>query len=323
MPEVDDSVFNDFKIDLPTTTRPPQVMLGIAHFAQLRLRYEHELPSGFTLFSSTLGPLLCGKGELRSTTIASAVCMPTITASEKPDSESELYESVQKYFQHESCDFQGSKDEKQEQEDEIALQKFKSTVKYIKTVNPKPGDPPGRYSVTLPWRIEAEKIELPNNFGLTIGRLRSTLRRLRRNPSLMAEYDRTMKEQIQSGILERVFQPLKADGPRIYYIPHQPVIKESSSTTKLRVVFDGSSGEPCINILLYRGPVYAGRGEKSIIAILIRIRLMPILLTCDIEKAFLMVMLDKSDRDVTRIMWPDNPMTRMQKYIVLRVSLLA
>ena len=112
VPEVDDTVITEYKVTLPTSNKPPQVMLGIAHFAQLKLRFEMELPSGFSLFSSSLGPLLCGKGELVSTTTASAVCMTTISVKEKPEKEDELHESVRRYFLNESCDFSSKKDEK-------------------------------------------------------------------------------------------------------------------------------------------------------------------------------------------------------------------
>ena len=85
-----------------------------------------------------------------STKTASAVCMTTISAKEIPDQESELYDSVRKYFQNESCDFGHSKDEKQEFEDELAIQQFKRTIEYVPTAHASLIDPPGRYRVTLP-----------------------------------------------------------------------------------------------------------------------------------------------------------------------------
>ena len=188
----------------------------------------------------------------------------------------------------------------------MALQQFNATVQYVPRLGNDKNEPPGRYAVTLPWR--PGKAELPNNFGLTIGRLRSALRRLRKDEHLMEEYDKTMKEQIESGILERVHRPLQADGPRVYYIPHQPVFKSNSSTTKMRIVFDVSSGRPSLNSLLFRGKVYAGKDDKAIAAILLRARFMPNLICMDLARAFLQVILQKQDRDVTRIMWPWKPL---------------
>ena len=124
----------------------------------------------------------------------------------------------------------------------------------------------------------------------------------------MAEYDKTMKSQIESGILERVHKSRKADGPRTYYVPHQPVVKETSSTTKLRVVSDFSAGDPSVNELLLRGKIYAGQNDKSIMSIICRVRLMPFVLSCDLEKAFHQILLNIMDRDVTRMMWPNDPL---------------
>ena len=248
--------------------------------------------------------------------------MTTISVREKPEKEDELFESVRKYFQNESCDFSGNKDEKQELEDELAMRQFKNSIEYVPSDNASLTEPPGRYSVALPWKTEAAAIELPNNFGLTIGRLRSALKRLRAKPSLMTEYDETFKDQIKSGILERVFKPRQADGPRIYYVPHQPVIKETSSTTKLRVVLDHSSGDPSLNELLLRGKVYAGKDDKAIMSFICRVRLMPIVLSCDLARAFHQILLKVSDRDVTRVMWPDDPMSEDEPkiYRFTRVS---
>ena len=38
-----------------------------------------------------------------------------------------------------------------------------------------------------------------------------------------------------------------------------------------------------------------------------RVRLMEVVISLDLEKAFLQVILQVQDRDVTRIMWPDHP----------------
>ena len=95
-----------------------------------------------------------------------------------------------------------------------------------------------------------------------------------------------MREQIEQGILERVYHSRQIDGERVYYIPHQPVFKESSTTTKMRIVFDASSGKPSLNDLLYRGKVYAGKDDKAIPAIILRARLMPILISMDLARAW-------------------------------------
>jgi hypothetical protein len=132
----------------------------------------------------------------------------------------------------------------------------------------------------------------------------------------MKEYDDTMKEQLEQGVLEIVQNPMQHEG-KLYYLPHHPVIKENSLNTKMRIVFDASSGKPSLNDCLFRGKVYAGQDERAIIAIWARIRLMPHILTMDLAKAFLQVVLRKEDRDACRILWPTNP-TNNDKPQILR-----
>ena len=86
------------------------------------------------------------------------------------------------------------------------------------------------------------------------------------------------------------------------------MLKESSSTTKLRIVYDNSSGKPSLNDCLYRGKVYAGQFDKSIMAILARARLMNNVLVMDLQSAFLQIVLDEEDRDSNRLLWPVDPL---------------
>jgi hypothetical protein len=136
----------------------------------------------------------------------------------------------------------------------------------------------------------------------------------------MSKYEQTMIDQIKEGVLERVRNPRLTTGPRVHYLAHQPVIKESSISTKLRIVFDASAGQPSLNECLARGPVYAGQNEKQIAVILIRVRLMMNVLCMDLEKAFLQVLINPRDRDVTRILWPKNPMDETDEFKVYRFS---
>ncbi|HEX4852286.1 MAG TPA: reverse transcriptase domain-containing protein, partial [Puia sp.] len=150
------------------------------------------------------------------------------------------------------------------------------------------------------------------NYRPSLSRLQTNLKRLRENPEILKEYHNIMLEQLDQGILEEV--PANTDEPpawmpdgRRYYMPHQAVIKETSSTTKLRIVYDASSGRPSLNDCLHRGKVYAGQGDKAVMAILARVRLMPHVLSMDLEKAFLQINLRKEDRDSNRLLWPVDP----------------
>ena len=60
----------------------------------------------------------------------------------------------------------------------------------------------GRYSVHLPW-TENHKL-LPDNFENSVARLNSQLKRLRKEPEILKEYDAIIQEQSQSGIIDKV-----------------------------------------------------------------------------------------------------------------------
>ena len=74
---------------------------------------------------------------------------------------------------------------------------------------------------------------------------------------------------------------------RVHYLPHHAVIRKDKTTTKVRVVYDASAkgGGPSLNECLHTGPKF----EQRILDILLRFRTCKVVLTADIEKAFLMV----------------------------------
>ena len=58
----------------------------------------------------------------------------------------------------------------------------------------------GRYQVSLPWKQQHKP--LPENYQLNLWRLEGLLKRLRQTPDVLQQYDDTIREQIQAGIVE-------------------------------------------------------------------------------------------------------------------------
>ena len=84
------------------------------------------------------------------------------------------------------------------------------------------------------------------------------------------------------------------------------ISKESSTTTKLGVVFDASakaSNSVSLNETLPTGPTL----YPTLETILIRFRLPSIALTADISKMYRAVHLDPKDRDLHRFIWHAQP----------------
>ena len=84
----------------------------------------------------------------------------------------------------------------------------------------------------------------------------------------------------------------------VYYLPHRAVIRHDKEKIKLHMVYDASakSGGPSLNDCLHTGPKF----NQYVFDILLRFRSYQVALTADIEKAFLMISIDKRDRDALR-----------------------
>lgn len=143
----------------------------------------------------------------------------------------------------------------------------------------------GRYEVQLPWKTPRQ--DLPNNYELSLKRLRGLLRCLRRDSDVLHEYDTIIKTQLLQGIVELVEDPPAADVPGIHYLPHRVVIRRDKTTTKLRIVYDASAKTtgPSLNDCLDPGPKF----DQKILDILSCFRVHRVAITADIEKAFLMI----------------------------------
>ena len=89
-----------------------------------------------------------------------------------------------------------------------------------------------RYSVNLPWKEGDDS--LPSNYELSLSRMKGQIRKPRKEPEVLEEYNAVIKEQLDSGVIEKVTELEKTD--KVHYIPHLAVVLKEASTTKVRVV---------------------------------------------------------------------------------------
>ena len=140
-------------------------------------------------------------------------------------------------------------------------------------------DSDGRYTVSLPRKVPA--IKLGSSRDQLVRQLLQTERVLKRKV-VVPETDLTRPEG------------------DCYYLPMHGVVKESSSTTKLRIVFDASalttSGNS-LNDSLIPGPCM----YPAIPDLLIKFRTHKVAMTADIGKMFREVRLQEADRDLHRL----------------------
>ena len=205
----------------------------------------------------------------------------------------------------------GITDNPSECDDENAKEQFKESITFEE----------GRYQVTWPWKEEVP--ELPVNKELALGRLKSCVKKLKNNPALLKKYNSVIQEQLVNGVIEKVQQSQSSDMK--HYLPHHAVINPQKTTTKVRVVYDASaksrSTNNSLNECLLRGPVML----QNLCGLLMRFRLHKVALVADIEKAFLQIGLQPSQRDVTRFLWlkdyevPNVSQNNIQEYRFCRV----
>ena len=160
----------------------------------------------------------------------------------------------------------------------------------------------GRYSVKLPWKQGHDT--LPSNYANSLSHMKGQIKRLGKEPEIREEYDSIIKEQLNSGVIEKVAE-LEGAG-KVHYLPHQAVIRKDAEITKLRIVYDASSKEgkkgTSLNDCLHTGPSL----NPLLFDILVRFRENSVTLVGDIEKAFLNVSVDVKDCDCLRFLWVDD-----------------
>ena len=95
----------------------------------------------------------------------------------------------------------------------------------------------GRYEVNVPW-VPGAKLTKTNELQKK-SRLQNLERKLENKESLKQEYTTIVEDQLENEIIEKV--PETATGSRVNYVPYKPVVRESATTTKVRMVFDASA----------------------------------------------------------------------------------
>ncbi|CAK1584058.1 unnamed protein product [Parnassius mnemosyne] len=171
----------------------------------------------------------------------------------------------------------------------------------------------GTYSVPLPF------IPDPPPLGASRAaaerRLLFTERKLNRSPVLRQAYSEFMCEYENLGHMELY----SGDTPSKYVIPHHSILKPSSSTTPLRVVFDASaktSTNVSLNDILLTGPnLY-----RDIGAIILNFRLFEYCLICDVCKMYRAIKLNQSDRCYQHILYRHSPNDAIDVYELKTVT---
>ena len=177
--------------------------------------------------------------------------------------------------------------------------------------------PAGRYVVYLPKRETT--LQLGESKRNAINRyLRNEQSLLRRGN--WTQFQAVVQEYLTLGHAQLVTpQELCTPVHASYHLPMHAVFKQSSTSTKLRVVFDASSATTSgasLNDILVPGPTL----HPNLDQILIRFRSYKVALSADIAKMYREVVLCDSDRQLHRFVWRPQTDQPIQTYCMNRVT---
>uniref|UniRef100_A0ABD2X276 Peptidase aspartic putative domain-containing protein n=1 Tax=Trichogramma kaykai TaxID=54128 RepID=A0ABD2X276_9HYME len=175
----------------------------------------------------------------------------------------------------------------------------------------------GRYQVRLPI-----KPKLPANWENSRQIARSCLlsleRKLCKNPALYEDYKNTMRQMIRADQMRKIkIKP--QDTQAHYFLPHHAVVKESSTTTRVRPVFNASARNASghsLNEHLMTGPNLL----PHIVLVLAHWRRYPVAFVADVSKMYLQARLHPEDWKFQSILWREDPKEEMEDYVLTTVT---
>ncbi|KAK2578819.1 hypothetical protein KPH14_011853 [Odynerus spinipes] len=156
----------------------------------------------------------------------------------------------------------------------------------------------GRYTVKLPFNQKQGL--LGSSYNNALRRFYALERKFERNQDIQKQYNEFLSEYERLGHMTDITD--KAHEHEGYYLPHHAVIKGSSLTTKIRVVFDGSAKTASgisLNDTLAVGPTI----QDDVFALTLRFRSHAYVHTADIEKMYRQINVHEADRKYQKILW--------------------
>ncbi|XP_076659893.1 uncharacterized protein LOC143363181 [Halictus rubicundus] len=156
--------------------------------------------------------------------------------------------------------------------------------------------PDGRFMVRLPFKTAPE---LGDSRRTAVRTLEGLSKKFRHS----TEFERAYRDFLDAYEALGHMTAMRSSSSRHgYYLPHHGVLRESSTTTKLRVVFNGSrptTNGKSLNDFLLRGPNLL----PNLADVLLRWRRHRFVFSADIEKMYRQILVHPEDRGWQRIVW--------------------
>lgn len=165
----------------------------------------------------------------------------------------------------------------------------------------------GTFQVDLPFKNEKDYLKLGDSYNFASRRFFALEKRFCHDQNLFVQYKKFIDEYVKLGHANYVpFKTTISENIHKYFLPHHCVIRESSSTTKLRVVFDASmktTSGLSLNDIMLKGYTV----QPELFDILIRFRTFMFAITADIQKMYRCIEINPQQRFLQNILWRDDP----------------
>ncbi|XP_062704238.1 uncharacterized protein LOC115254876 [Aedes albopictus] len=274
---------NDVRLADPEFNRPQRIdlLIGAELFYSILKSNRIDLGPGRPIIQETfLGWVVAGPTHNRSSNIQPQQCNTVSSETNHLD------ELVQRFYMVEDVPMASRLSE----EEALCEQHYVQTTTR---------DSSGRYVVRLPFRDNVDKLGETKQHALQ--RFQQLERRLNSNEQLKREYDCFIEEYIRLNHCREVFEPEASSKPNCF-LPHHAVLKPSSSSTKLRTVFDASAKSTLglsLNDVLMTGPSV----QDSLLDITMRFRVHQYVFTCDVPKMYRQVAMAAEDTKFLRVFY--------------------
>ena len=170
---------------------------------------------------------------------------------------------------------------------------------------------------TYPWIRDPKLIQ--NNYNVALAMLKSTEKRLLRDETHAKRYSDQVQDMLDRKVAMKLTdEVMKAYLGPVHYISHHEVIKDDSSSTPCRIVFNSSAkfNGMCLNDFWAKGPDVM----NNMLGVLLRFRERSVALVGDIKKMYHSVHLSILDQHTHRFLWRGlNDQREPETYCMTRV----
>lgn len=187
----------------------------------------------------------------------------------------------------------------------------------------------GRFIIKLPFRtIFDSTAVLGQSREIALRQFLFFERKFAQNPKFRDEYNKNIMDYLEQGHMrvatdtEINHRYVTENGTTAYnsfYLPHHPVIRESSTSTPIRPVFNASkktSNGKSLNDVLFPGPAF----QNDLNAILINWRFHLIAIMADIQKMYRQIRIHEENETYLRILHRNDPSEEIKEYAMTTLT---